>query len=283
MIQLGSGRFSFTNFTRADGTLDGAVAGPTVGGLVGSGASRTTLQVKQYSSTHAKDIPRTFPNTNQLSVLRVSGRSAVLRGFTVNGTKQGHLYNGLRIDRVRGLRASRLRITHIPGNDSAPPGETFGINDYRTVGSQWSHIVVDGKGVGASGFGVNSSRSITICDAVSRNNPTGMGFAFWQSSGIRLVDSRAVDNGFSGFNFERTTGAVVLVRPAASGNRYGMRIASDRSSAHFRIVDPKLNHGRWTVTLPKRWYGTTNRQRASDISLIVHGKPRPDLLRIVRY
>lgn len=62
-----------------------------------------------------------------------------------------------------------------------------------------------------------------------------------------------------------------------------MRIANDQGSARYRIVDPVLTDGHWTVTLPKRWYGTTNKQLASDITVVVDGKPRPDLLRIVTY
>jgi hypothetical protein len=283
VVDLGRRRISMRDFTPSAGTLDGGVIGPDAVGLVGRGASRTVLQIRKHTSTRAGSIPRRFPETNQLSVLKVTGDAHILRGFTVRGTAQGHLYNGLRIDRVRGLRASHLRVEHIPGDDSAPPGETFGVNDYRTIGSRWSHVVVDGDGVGASGFAVNGSRDLVACDVTSRDNPSGMGFAFWQSRGMRLVDCRAIGNGFSGFNFERSTGRSVLVRPDARGNRYGMRIASDRSSARFLIVDPVLDDGRWTVTLPKRWYGTRNRQRRADVTLVVRGRERPDLLRFRSY
>jgi hypothetical protein len=110
-----------------------------------------------------------------------------------------------------------------------------------------------------------------------------MGFAFWQSSGIRCVDCSAVGNGRAGFNFERITGSNVFVRPVATGNAYGFRISSDQASARFRIVDPKLTDGRFTVTLPYAYNGVLNRQRASDITLVVDGKVRRDLLRIQRY
>lgn len=62
-----------------------------------------------------------------------------------------------------------------------------------------------------------------------------------------------------------------------------LRIAIDRSSARFRIVDPKLHHGTWTVWMPRRWYGTANKQRRSDVTLIVHGRARSDLLRFRSY
>ena len=283
VLRLGATALRFRDFTRAQGTLDGGVLGGSAAGLAGVGASHTTIELVPHSSTHRRDVPTAFPSTNQLSVLRVTGSARVLTGFTVRATAQGQLYNGLRVDRVRDLRAGHIKVVGIPGNAFAPPGETFGINDYRTVGAHWSHVVVDGEGVGASGFGVNSSTDITLCAVTARNNAAAMGFAFWQTKGIRLVDCVAVHNGFSGFNFERTSGTVTLVRPVAHGNRYDMRIASDRSSARFRIVDPVLVNGAWTVWLPRHWYGSTNKQRASDITLTVHGRSRPDLLRIRTY
>jgi hypothetical protein len=278
--------FAFQDFTPADGTLDGGVLGGAAG-LLGAGRGRTILEIAQSTSTHAADIPTTFPSTNQLSVLRVgtpaSTSGIVLRGFSVQGTEQGHLYNGLRVERVRNLRASDITVTAIPGGASSPPGETFGINDFRTTGSQWSKVVVDGDRVGASGFGVNNATNIRICDTVSKNNVHGMGFAFWQSSGIRCVDCTATDNGRAGFNFERVTGSNELIRPVSTGNAYGIRISNDLGTGRFRIVDPQLTGGYLTVTLPYRYNGAENQQKPSDITLVVHGKERPDLLRIQRY
>lgn len=274
---------AFPDFTAADGTIDGAVIPEAAAGLLGAGPTRTVFEVASGTSTHAADIPTTFPSTNQLSVVRVDGTNTVLRGFGVQGTDQGHLYNGLRVERVTGLRASDIRVSAIPGGSASPPGETFGINDFRTVGSQWSRVVVDGAGVGASGFGVNNATDIRICDTVSKDNPHGMGFAFWQSSGIRCVDCTAEDNGRAGFNFERITGSNEFIRPVSTGNTYAFRISSDQASARFRIVDPQLTDGHFTVTLPYRYAGSENQQKASDITLVVHGKVRPDLLEIARY
>lgn len=280
ILRLAKQSLRFRDFKPAEGTIDGGVLG--AGGLVGAGASKSKVELVPHSSTHKRDVPHVSSRTNQLDILRVTGTAKLLRGFEVRATPQGHLYNGLRIDRIHGLRASHIRVVGVAGDEHQQPGETFGINDYRTVGSRWSHIVVDGKGVGASGFGVNGSKDITICGSTSRNNAVAMGFAFWQSSGIRLVDDTAIDNGFAGFNFERTTGKVVMIRPVAHGNRYNMRIASDRSSAKFTIIDPKLVNGVWTIWMPKRWF-TTNKQKRSDVTLIIHGKKRPDLLRFVSY
>ena len=282
VIAVGTGRLSFADFKSHAATYDGGVLGTTAGGLEGRGMSKTTVRMSPHSSTRASKVPHSSSSTNQISVLRVVDRATVLRGFTLLGTPQGHLYNGIRVEKVQHLRADHIRVLGIPGDDHQPPGETFGINDYRTTGSQWSHIREDGEGVGATGIGVNSSRDIRICDAVAKHNATGMGFAFWQSSGITCVDCRAFDNGFSGFNFERTSGKVTLVRPSATGNRYDMRIASDRSSAKFLIEDPVLRHGVWTIWMPRTWY-VKNRQKRSDVTLTIHGKRRDDLLRFRTY
>jgi hypothetical protein len=282
VLKLGNGRLSFVDFKRHAATYDGAVLGVSSRGLEGGGMSKTTLRLSPHTSTRASKVPHSSWSTNQLSVLRVVKKGTVLRGFTLLGTAQGHLYNGIRVEKVRNLRADHVRVWGIPGDNHQPPGETFAINDYRTTGSRWSHIRIDGKRVGATGFGVNSSTRIRICDAVSSHNPTGMGFAFWQSSAITCVDCRADDNGFSGFNFERTTGKVTLVHPSATGNKFDMRIASDQRSAKFLIEDPVLRHGVWTIWMPRTWY-VRNKQKRSDITLTIHGKRRNDLIRFRTY
>jgi hypothetical protein len=282
VLKVGNGRLSFVDFKPHAATFDGGVLGFSAAGIEGAGMGRTTIRLSSHSSTRGSRVPRSSWSTNQLSVLRVVKKATVLRGFTLLGTAQGHPYNGLRVEKVKNLRAAYLRVWGIPGNDHQPPGETFAINDYRTTDSQWSHIRIDGKGVGATGFGVNSSTRIRICDAVSSHNPTGMGFAFWQSHGITCVDCRANDNGFSGFNFERTTGKVTLVRPSATGNKYDMRIASDQRSAKFLIEDPVLRHGVWTISMPRTWY-VRNKQKRSDVTLTIRGKQRDDLLRFRIY
>lgn len=282
-LRVAATTVAFQDFTPAAGTIDGAVVGPQATALIGAGPDRTLFEVAAKTSTHAADIPTTFPDTNQLDVLRIAGSGTVLRGFGIRATDQGHLYNGLRVGRVTGLRASDITVTGIPGDAASPPGETFGINDYRTVGSEWSHVLVDGAGVGASGFATNSSRDVTICDTVSKHNRFGMGFAFWQSSGIRCVDCTAEDNGRAGFNFERVTGTNELVRPVARGNTYGVRISNDLASGTFRIIDPQLTDGHFTVTVPYRYNHAVNQQRLSAITLVIDGKSRPDLLRIQRY
>ena len=95
----------------------------------------------------------------------------------------------------------------------------------------------------------------------------------------------STENGFTGFNFERVSGDVRLVRPKAQNNRWDMRVVSDLGTAKYTIVDPDLTTtqvpGKWTVELPPTYWKHPSLQKQSDITLIVDGKRRDDLLRFV--
>lgn len=124
-----------------------------------------------------------------------------------------------------------------------------------TFGAHWSHVVADGRGVSAIGSAANGSKLDPV-----RDNAAGIGFAFWQTKGIRLVECSAIHQGFADFNFERTTGECGCVRPAADGTDATCR-SLPIARANFRIIDPNLVHGVWTLSLPHRWYNTTNKRR----------------------
>jgi hypothetical protein len=208
-------------------------------------------------------------------MLKVTG-SPVLSGFTLQGTDQGHLYNGLRMHRTVDARVTGVRVALIPGDDDVPPGETFGINDYRTTGSVYRRIDVDGSGVGASGFATNSSRDVTVADSSFHDQHAAHGATFWQTDTVTLTDVRAEDDAGAGLNFERDSGLVTITRPLLDGNRVAdLRIASDRGSARFRIVDPVLRPGqRLTIDLPAVYNGAPNRQRREDVEVLVGGADR---------
>lgn len=267
----------FSDFHRAEGTYDGIVL--SADRLLGRGVGRSVLRMRSHTSTHAADIPKRFPHTNQLSLVRLRSSVREFAGFTLTGTRQGHLYNGLRVDRTTGLRVHDVRILRIPGNKSFPPGETFGLNDYRSTGNRYARVEIDGKGVGAAGFGINGSRNITIHDSYSHNNRYSMGFAFWHVRNITIERSIAAFNGRAGFNFERVSGTVRLNRIMTLGNRHPITIASDQGSATYRIVDPIFQGSKLEVHLPRTYYGKPNKQRRGSIHLIIKGRDRSDLLR----
>ena len=285
-VALRAGTTTLRDFVAGPERIDAARVPAASLGIVGQGVRRSTMTIAPHSSTRRSKVPKVEYQVNPLNELRVSSAHPVVGDFTLRGTQQGHTYNGLRIERSTNARVAHVRVIAVPGNMDRPPGETFGINDYRTNGSRYEHVEVDGAGVGAAGFAANGSKNITVCATTSHDNKVSMGFAFWSVRNITLVDCIAVHNGFSGFNFERVSGRVTLVHPVAQHNRWDMRVVSDLGSAQYRIVDPDLSKtqvkGKWTVALPSTYWKHPSRQKRSDIALIVHGKSRPDLLRLVR-
>lgn len=282
-VALRAGTYTFKDFDSATGgTMNGVAA--WVKGLRGSGVGRTVLKMKAHTSTKKSTIPSTFPSTNQLSLMRLTGDDLTVSGFTLRGTHQGHLYNGLRIDHAKRLDVHDVKVQGVPGSSSSPPGETFGLNDYRTSGSVYTRVEVDGDGVGGAGFGANVSTNVTIRDSYFHDNRYSMGATFWEVKGIRIVDTIAADNGRVGINLERVSGKVQLIRPVLLGNHEGaIRVASDRGSAKVTIVDPVFSGSHFTVVLPRTYYDSPNLQRRSDVRLIVHGKDRTEqLLRFIR-
>jgi hypothetical protein len=272
VVRLRAGTYTIAGFG-SDGAGETLPVG--VRSVQGAGIGRTVLQMPRRASHEADAVPTRRGTTNQLSVLKVTG-SPALAGFTLQGTDQGHLYNGLRVHRTSDARISDVLVAQIPGDDDLPPGETFAINDYRTTGSVYRRIEVDGRGVGASGFATNSSTDVTVRRGYFHDERVAHGATFWQTNTVRLVDVRSVRNAGAGLNFERDRGVVTLVRPALDGNAVAdLRIASDTGRARFRILDPVLTGGaKLTIDLPATYNHLPNRQRRTDVQVLVHGADR---------
>ncbi len=281
IVTFGPGTFTFHDFTGSSSAKNGAAIDPAIHGLQGSGVSATTFQMAPHSSTRAASVPTTYPATNQLSLLKVTAAHARLSGFTLRGSDQGHLYNGLRLDRAVSPCVSDVRVQAIPGHNSRPPGETFGINDYRSTHATYARVEVDGAGIGSVGLGANGSSDITVEDSYFHDNTGSMGASFWTVHNATVTDVIATDNRRAGLNFERVSGTVVITRPVLLGNKEAdMRIDSDQGTATYTIVDPVYSGPYFTVEYPKSYYGHANTQSKATVHLIVHGKDRTkDLLR----
>jgi len=284
-VRLGRGTWSFSDFRIVPGIQRiGLLIQPTVHSVTGAGPASTLLAMRPHTSTAAGTIPAHFPDSNRLFLVRAAGSSVRLSGFSVVGTPQGHPYNGLRVERSTGARVTDVCVAGIPGTDSKPPGETFGIADNLTTGSVYRDVAVDGRWLSAAGLGASVSSDITVLDSRFFDNRASSGATFWEVHNATVRDVTAVDNGLAGLNFERVTGTVIIDRPTLSGNVVGdIRIASDQGSAHYVIRDPVLAPGaRLTVVLPPTYYGHPERQRRSDIRLLVDGKDRTaDLVRFI--
>jgi len=284
------GVFEFVDFAdaRSNNYGFGAYFQPQVGGLRASGVDQTIFQMRPNSSTRASEIPaQSTGATNNLSLIRIGGsgsivRSPILSDFTLLGTEQGHLYNGLLLYYATNAQIMRVKIKHIPGNASSQPGETFGGNDYRSTGSKYSFMEFDGDGVGASGFGGNLGSNLLITDSVSKNNPYSAGFTCNTYTDITYRRVVAIDNGKMGFNFERVGGAVLLDKCTMLRNKtYHINIASDTVSARYSIVDPVFDGAKLNVKV-SGFAGGAMKQDINAIDLIINGVERPDLLNLIR-
>jgi hypothetical protein len=170
-------------------------------------------------------------------------------------------------------RIENVRVRSIPGNSRVNPGETFGIADFRSVGSVYRGVEVDGAGVGASALGLNNSSSTTISDSYFHNNPYSAGIAAWQSNNLTITDV-ITRNNRTGLNFERTSGTVKIVRPTIENNSaQDLYIGSDQGSAKITIIDPKFS-GKLRIRIPTDYWAGTNRQKKSDIRVIINGVDR---------
>jgi hypothetical protein len=267
---LPAGRFRFDDFG------SDLVGVDLDGRLTGAGSGDTVIEMTPNSSSKRSRVPTKAWTTNQLSLLRVSGASAI-GGFTLRGTDQGHLYNGLRISRSSGARISDLRVLSIPGNDDIPPGETFGINDFRTSGSSYTGVEVDGSGISGAAFGTNSSSDVSIRSSNFHDAGHSNGATFWQTRNVTVRDTTSVRNKDAAFNFERVSGTVVLDHVTMRDNALSdLRINSDQDSAVYRIIDPVLDGKTLTIVMTPKYMGHPNVQKKSDVHVIIDGVDRTD-------
>jgi len=274
---LGNAVYTFSDFGVAkDGQQVGAVLPAT--GLTGRGVTSSIVRMNPGSSTRASMVPPNDPAyTNPIDLLMVTGTAGTpaaptLSGFTLQGTPQGHLYNGLRMSYTRGAHITDVKVVAVPGNYHINPGETFGLNDYQGHGNTYTDVEIDGAGIGASALGFNSSDNVTVNGANVHNNPYSAGVAAWQTTNVTLIDVRTVQNR-TGLNFERVQGTVLVTRPTIQGNtEQDLYIGSDYGSAKYTITDPVLTSGaKLRIRLPASEMGKPNLQKKTDIKVIVNG------------
>jgi hypothetical protein len=288
-----AGTYSFSDFADVSPGTFGAYFQTQVGGLRGGGVDQTIFRMVPGTSTKAGTIPaQSTAQTIPLYLIRTGAgggtvRATVLSDFTLQGTAQGHIYNGLFFYKVTNGSVTDVKVLGIPGNASSQPGETFGINDYNGSGNVHTRVTVDGQGVGASGFGGNSGASITFIDCLSKGNHYSHGFAMYQMTGATFTRCVSTANGHVGFNFERQDGTVIMDHCDARGNgTYAIAIANDglnnTGSARFDIRDPLLDAGAKLNVRVTGYMGvSTTTQDKTQITLSVGGVNRPDLLNFI--
>jgi len=251
VLKLPAGVFEVSNF------LDASVAirvPATVKGVVGEGKN-TILRIKPNTSTFGSTVPKQGTGqTNQLYVIRMNNGvgtgSQVLSDLWVQGTEQGHLYNGIMVGKADdGTTVKNLLITGIPGDAGSPPGETFGLNWWRTNKSITQNIEVDGyrwtgdsydtrvKGekVGSSPVGWNNADDSKTYDLYTHDSKTGMP-TFWQSNRGETWNLQSINNN-AGINHEESFD-IVHHQPVITGsaNHQHITFNSARSDGKLTII-----------------------------------------------
>lgn len=192
VVTFPPGDFTFSDFSqsRSAGAQQGfGLRVPSNVAIAGSnsvGVNATIFKMVADSSTVGTngEVPQPGSGlTNNYSLIcsQNSGslmppNGMVFQNFAIYGTHQvklagqadalgaGHLYNGLRFGGHTGLKLTNVYIEGIPGDQAAPPGETFAVNVYHGTGIIVDGLEVDGRrtrqgnsaAIGASPFGFNS-------------------------------------------------------------------------------------------------------------------------------
>jgi hypothetical protein len=272
-----------------------------VAGVRGSGIDKTVFQMRPNTSTAAGKVPAQpapGPNppegTNPLWLARVGGggtsayppRAVILSDFTLNGTQQGHLYNGLQLFYADGTLVQRVKVKGIPAKGSANPDETFGIGFYHGTNITIDSCEVDGRDangnrVGSSAIGLNFTDQITVKNTYLHDGGWGAGITSYQGKSVTYTDVR-VENQFAGLNFERSLGGTaVITRPVIANTPAGHIIMdSDLGNTVTTIYDPILEGKPCSPTNKLRflvhsdYWGLPQKQLWSSIKLIINGVDR---------
>lgn len=175
--------------------------------------------------------------TNNLYLLRLDAKNAVVDGVTIKGTSQGHLYNGLRFDKVANPTFMNSTILNIPGSSHANPGETFAVNLQRSTGTATvSNVTIDGGNVGAGGLAANTATATINVNGLNTTNLRySAGIALWEQTGT--VNLR----NFSSINNARALGAERL---GATVNVYDPNWSVPRTGHDITYTPYKGHKGR---------------------------------------
>lgn len=304
-ITLAPGAVEFGDFTMYDTrTVGGYGLGlylvKGLRGLRGSGIDKSIVRQAMGASTRKGQVPPNPPagtvnylnaGTNNLNYVRLGNNDGpvTVTDITIEGTDQGHEYNGLLIPEAPQSVIERVKITGIPGSSGANPGETFGLSLYRSSKSTVRNFEFDGRRgglpVSAAGIGVNFSDDVLIEDSNLHDTKFGSGIAWFTCTNatMRRVKFSQI-GGIVAANFERMAGTVTLDHCdfGIGGTQAHMMLQSDTTSSIVKIIDPIFTGSKFNLRAGGGYQGNPSKQNVADIKLIVNGVERPDLLNIMR-
>ncbi len=258
--------FQFSNFSQASSsaTYGFGLWIPVNVGIAGSGkgVGGTSFQMVPNSST--KQAPTSGTNELQYWNIQHTGSNPVVpvvanwygQHFSLIGTEQGHLYNGFKIQHANGGKLVDVYVEGMPGNNSAPPGETFAINVNNSADFTCERVEVDGRrtrqggtlSIGASPWGANSAARTILRDCYFHDSYASMP-TFWQSPGFQTFGLRSVDNRV-GVNHENTKGGThtgFYMAPYQAGYN---GISAGRPNHMTMRNDPTDPDGNGTIDYP---------------------------------
>jgi hypothetical protein len=199
-----------------------------------------------------------------------------LSGFTLEGSDQGHEYNGLGVFYAPAalLRDLALRSCSY-GSTSAPPHETFDLDVTGCDGARLIGLDVVGGPSAASVLGVNNQTGVYVTGGRYTGAVHGMGATFWKTVGAELVDVDLSGNR-KPLNFENCTGQIRIVRCDLRGKTHRDHASIDGNigSAKVTIVDPQVDAWplRVFIAAGGTYQGKPQLQKVSDVQLWVDGK-----------
>lgn len=263
---VGAALVEFSDFTLQSGHI-GMIPAEGLTGPADAGS--LLVRMRPGTSTKASLVPsQSAGGTNPLYLIRSPKAAAgyVLRGLTVQGTAQGHLYNGVMLDHLPSPQVSDIKIVRVPGDWNSPPGETFGMSDYGCTSARYSNVEVDGAGATAAGFGGNNSIDIGVTDMWVHDCPYSSP-TFWQTVGITTTRLRSTNNNL-GLNHERCTGTI-------RHNELRLEVPAKTAQMHLTLNNDQADAADVEIHLAG-WagghYATTGAPQAGPLCLMINDK-----------
>lgn len=228
-VSMAPGTFTIAGF---GSTPYDAAHQVTSQGIIGSGSAKTILTMAAQSSSGAT-FAALKGQTNAYEMLRFTLPSGLLEDFTLQATPQtiantstgggANCFGGIMVN-ADNWTLRRVKIKGVPGDDKAPPGETFPLSYFKAYGTQIiEDVEIDGQNLSASNFGINGSGTAASAPqfylqgkrVYSHNNPYSGAVAWWQTNfdPRSFLDDSVFDLSRCFWNIERCAGTVTLNRP----------------------------------------------------------------------
>lgn len=216
---LPAGTYTFSDFLYPTNPTMGAYLTKCVA-LAGAGMDQTIIKMNANTSTRASAfaaIPSGTGNPYNLVFMgtgsgRGGGPQLTVSDFTVVGTDQSHVYNGLMLAYSNAPVVRNVKVHGIPGTSSTPPTETFSLNLYNCLNATVENCIVDGRrdetggSQAASLLGLNNSDHVSVSDTIIRYTGPAFAVAGWQSTGGDFTRCTFDHNGRVPIHLENTDG-----------------------------------------------------------------------------